>query len=263
MKRLILPALLAVSAYPGWAQDPVKVSPNLYTVLLENERVRVLEYRAKAGDKEPLHSHPEGVVYIIDGGKVRAITNGKSEELDAQPGTALWINAVTHAFEYVGPRDGRMVIVEMKGPSRATSGAQGTTESTVRSELARLTQRFSDAMKAGDVETPVSLWTEDAWAAEPGRATPITGRAGMRQWFRDTYGAGRITNLAFHPIELKVHNDYAYETGHFVFTLQPSGGAAPMNDQGHYFIEWHRGADGQWRARREVWNSAVPPSPQR
>lgn len=258
MKRLILHALLAVTAYPGWAQDPVKVSPNLYTVLFENDRVRVMEYRAKAGDKESVHSHPEGVAYVIDGGKVRAITDGKSEEFEAKPGTAVWLNPVTHAFEYVGPRAGRIVLVELKGPS--TSGAQATAESAARSEIARLTQRFIDAMKAGDVETPVSLWTEDGWAAEPGRATPISGRAAFRQWFRDTYAAGRVTNVAFHPIDLKVHNDYAYETGHFVFTIQPTGGAAPMNDQGHYFIEWHRGADGQWRARREVWNSGVAPA---
>lgn len=130
-------------------------------------------------------------------------------------------------------------------------------DNTTRADLARLTQRFVDAMKASDVETPVSLWTEDAWVAPPGMQ-PLQGREGVRRWFRDTYAAGRITNLAFHPTEVRVHGDYAYETGHFVLSLQPSGGGAMMNDQGHYFIEWHRGTDAQWRARREVWNSAVP-----
>jgi|SRR5688572_23307582 len=238
----------------AFAQDPVKLSPKLYTVLLENEQVRVLEFRAKPGDKEPLHFHPNGVAYVIEAGKARATTNGKTEELDGKPGMTAWMNPVTHTFEYVGPGEARILIVEMKNAAKSSDRP----ESEVRKELAQLTQRFADAMKASDVETPVSLWTEDAWAAEPGRAQPVTGRAGMRQWFRDSYGAGRITNVAFHPSDLKVHGDYAYETGHFVFTLQPTGGAPAMNDQGHYFIEWQRGTDGQWRARREVWNSAVP-----
>jgi len=41
----------------------VKTSPQYYKVLLENDQVRVLEYRLKAGEKEPMHSHPAGVVF--------------------------------------------------------------------------------------------------------------------------------------------------------------------------------------------------------
>jgi hypothetical protein len=57
MKTSIAPftvsALLA-AASPASAQDPVKLSPQFYRVLLENEHVRVLEFRAKPGDKEEL-----------------------------------------------------------------------------------------------------------------------------------------------------------------------------------------------------------------
>jgi hypothetical protein len=46
-------SLLAVLWTTSRAQDPVKASPQYYKVLLENDQVRVLEYRLKAGDKEP------------------------------------------------------------------------------------------------------------------------------------------------------------------------------------------------------------------
>lgn len=36
--------------------DPVALSPQLYSVRFENDRVRVLEYRLKPGGKEPMHS---------------------------------------------------------------------------------------------------------------------------------------------------------------------------------------------------------------
>jgi hypothetical protein len=39
-------------------QDAVKLSPQYYTVKAENDRVRVLEYRLKPGEKEVMHSHP-------------------------------------------------------------------------------------------------------------------------------------------------------------------------------------------------------------
>jgi len=48
----------AVSSGAMSAQDPVKLSPQYYKVLLENDQVRVLEYRLKSGEKEPTHSHP-------------------------------------------------------------------------------------------------------------------------------------------------------------------------------------------------------------
>jgi len=115
---VVLTMLAAVS--PALAQDPVKLSPNLYTVLLENEHVRVLEFRAKAGDKEPMHSHPAGVVYVFTAGRARFTTpDGKSEERQSNAGTVLWSDAVTHSYEYLGPGDARVMIVEMKGLAKA------------------------------------------------------------------------------------------------------------------------------------------------
>src|SRR5205823_3668201 len=61
MKSIILISLVAVLCTTAHAQDPVKTSPQYYKVLLENDQVRVLEYRLKAGEKEPIHSHSAGV----------------------------------------------------------------------------------------------------------------------------------------------------------------------------------------------------------
>ena len=46
----------AISSRVATAQDPVKLSPHYYKVLLENDQVRVFEYRLKPGEKEPMHS---------------------------------------------------------------------------------------------------------------------------------------------------------------------------------------------------------------
>ena len=53
------------------AQDPVKVAPDAYKVLLDNERVRVLSVTMKPGGKSPMHSHPANIVYTLNDSKVR------------------------------------------------------------------------------------------------------------------------------------------------------------------------------------------------
>lgn len=99
------------------AQDPVKVAPGHFKVLLENDRVRVLDFRSRAGQKIPMHSHPGYVVYSISGGgKTRFTTpDGKTTELASRPGQARWRDAETHASEYLGRGEVHVLMVEIKG----------------------------------------------------------------------------------------------------------------------------------------------------
>jgi len=52
------------------AEDAVKVAPDVYKVLFENEKVRVLEVEMEEGSGTEMHSHPDTLIYIISGGKV-------------------------------------------------------------------------------------------------------------------------------------------------------------------------------------------------
>ena len=45
--------------------DAVIAAPNHHTILLENDRVRVLDTRIEPGDKTPLHTHRWPSVYYI------------------------------------------------------------------------------------------------------------------------------------------------------------------------------------------------------
>src|SRR5688572_29667378 len=103
----------------AFAQDPVKLSPKMYTVLLENDQVRVLEFRCKPAEKEPMHSHPALVAYSVTAGKFKSTTpDGQTEEGDAKPGTAVWGNAVTHSWECLGPGEQRTIFTELKGRAK-------------------------------------------------------------------------------------------------------------------------------------------------
>ena len=75
-------------------QDVAKVSPETHTVLLENERVRVLDVHAKPGEKVGMHSHPASVVYYLTDAKVKyTYPDGRTQERAVKAGTAFWIEA--------------------------------------------------------------------------------------------------------------------------------------------------------------------------
>jgi hypothetical protein len=97
------------------SQDPVKLSPQFYKILLENDKVRVLEYRLKPGQTEPMHWHPPGIVYFFDNVKLKITSpDGKATESVHTQGETYWRDSVTHALENIGETEGHIIIVEQK-----------------------------------------------------------------------------------------------------------------------------------------------------
>lgn len=116
---LTLGASLALAA-PAWSQDPVPLYPENYTVLFENERVRVLDFRLKNGATEKSHAHPAHVAVFLADFKIRfALPDGKTAIRDAHVGEAAYSEPVTHASENIGGTDAHGILVELKTPSSA------------------------------------------------------------------------------------------------------------------------------------------------
>jgi len=113
-------ALSAAQQQPDHT-DPTDVSPEKYTVLLENEHVRVVEYVIKPGEKDAWHTHPPKVSYIVSGGKLRITPEGAdSFVVDEHSGNAAWMGALGRHFgENVGTTPIRIVLVEIKSLSDA------------------------------------------------------------------------------------------------------------------------------------------------
>src|SRR5438067_8998917 len=115
MKIAILISLLAILGTTVKAQDPIKLSPQYYKVLLENDQVRVLEYHLKPGEKEPMHSHSAGVVYVLSGGKLKfSYPDGRTEERAAATGETIWRDPTTHAVENIGDTEAHAIAVDLK-----------------------------------------------------------------------------------------------------------------------------------------------------
>ena len=124
-----LSASVQLSADPGSGskkaspQDPMVVGPTIYKLLLENERVRVMEVRFQPGEKIASHTHPDHVVVVTSAGKL-AITNSEgTQELDAKVGDAFFIPAETHSAQNVGTTEFVCVVTELKGKYKAKGQA--------------------------------------------------------------------------------------------------------------------------------------------
>jgi beta-alanine degradation protein BauB len=109
-------ALSVAIAVTQSESDPVKQSPQYYTVRIDNERLRVLEYRLGPGQKESKHSHPPGIVYTLADAKMKVQTfpDGAVTVHDYHAGDLTWRDAVTHAAENVGTTEVHAIAVELK-----------------------------------------------------------------------------------------------------------------------------------------------------
>ena len=100
-------SVLALVLFVGaaTAQDPVPLYPENYKVLLENERVRVLDFQLKKGAKEDFHGHPAAVTYVLTPFKIRfTFPDGSTRVREAKAGDVFYGDALTHAFENIGDR---------------------------------------------------------------------------------------------------------------------------------------------------------------
>ena len=84
-------------------------------MLLENNQVRVLEYRLKAAEKEPMHSHSADVVYVLSGTKLKFSYSGdRTEERAATAGETIWHDPTTHAVENIGDTEAHAIAVDLE-----------------------------------------------------------------------------------------------------------------------------------------------------
>jgi quinol monooxygenase YgiN/quercetin dioxygenase-like cupin family protein len=109
---------------PAAAQDPLPLYPENYRVLMENDRVRVLDFRLRDGSSEKSHSHPAHVVYVVAPFKVRfTFPDGRTGVRQAQAGDVLFSEAVTHATENISGTNAHGILVELKSADAAPADA--------------------------------------------------------------------------------------------------------------------------------------------
>ncbi len=109
------------------APHSTEASPENYSVIAENEYLRVLIGEWKPGVKDKFHSHPPfGVYFLTDFDGRLHYPDGTTQNVIAKAGKAMVRGAdPSHAFENLGNTLSKMILVERKTdmPVEALEGA--------------------------------------------------------------------------------------------------------------------------------------------
>jgi hypothetical protein len=106
--------------------DPVVTNPEHYKVVFENDKVRVLEYTDRPGDKTTPHEHPDSVMYTLSSFRRRLVSAETQRDVDLESGTVGWLPAQEHHGENIGETPTHVVFVELKEPSTASEVRSGS-----------------------------------------------------------------------------------------------------------------------------------------
>jgi quercetin dioxygenase-like cupin family protein len=86
-----------------------------YSVLWENEHVRIVEHSMQPGDSEPMHTHPEMLAYIMESSKLLVTeSNGTTNEVDLTKGEFQQLPTWTHSIKNIGDTPLHTLLVELK-----------------------------------------------------------------------------------------------------------------------------------------------------
>jgi quercetin dioxygenase-like cupin family protein len=113
-KAAALTVSILMCSFPSaFGQDAMQYGVKHLKILAEDQKIRVLRYAPRKGDKTPLHSHPTAVLYVIKGGKVKStLPDGTIAITELTAGEALIRPPVTHSDEALD--DVEAILVEIK-----------------------------------------------------------------------------------------------------------------------------------------------------
>jgi hypothetical protein len=98
------------------AEPTYKADPDVYKIVYEDEKVRIIESTRKAGVTDKLHGHPlKSIVYGVTECKTAQTADGKTTETDTKPGTARALPVIpAHTAKNIGSEDCKQLFVELK-----------------------------------------------------------------------------------------------------------------------------------------------------
>jgi len=137
MRRLALVAMgVCLAGSTGLAQDPVKVSPKTYHVVIDNAKVRVLHVVVGPGEKTAMHEHPDNITVVLTDGKVDFTDgDGKSQTVEMKAGQAMWSGVQKHMGANTGASPLEALVVELKGSAPPTATLPASRPNTTMTRL--------------------------------------------------------------------------------------------------------------------------------
>lgn len=142
---------------------------------------------------------------------------------------------------------------------QASETDPGIDAAAVTEAIAAKDRLFADAMVAGDIETVMSVYADDAILLPP-HAPRVEGAAAIREtftsWFEEGGPPASMT-ITSDDVTVAAAGDYAHAVG--TWTMSGPGPDGSMwSDQGNVLVVW-KNIEGDWKVVTDIWNSENPP----
>jgi ketosteroid isomerase-like protein len=118
-------------------------------------------------------------------------------------------------------------------------------------------EKFIRAAKAGDVDTLVSLVTDDVVMMSPNDST-VYGNAEYRAWWEEYFQYFQLMAFDEPERDVVVNGDFATEYSAYMIAIVPGSGGSRIRDDGRTFTIWKRQPDDSWKMWQTIWNSTKP-----
>ena len=121
-------------------------------------------------------------------------------------------------------------------------------------------QAFDAATRHMDNAATLALWEDDGVSLLPSTA-PIVGKPAIAKFMAAVMASipdGHMQSFDSACFDISVSGDWASEwcTEHQL--VQFASGKPPFEGWGKLLLVLHRGSDGKWRLKTEMWNQALP-----
>jgi beta-alanine degradation protein BauB len=115
LPKLAPTLVLSLASLAASAQNPVATDGDKYRLVMENDQVRVLEYRDLPGDKTHQHRHPAFVLYAVTPFTRKIhLPDGKVLMREFKAGDVMYSAEQEHIGENVGTTPTHVIMVELK-----------------------------------------------------------------------------------------------------------------------------------------------------
>jgi len=137
----------------------------------------------------------------------------------------------------------------------APGGATGV------AEIEAFNKHYVELHLKMDTAGVLALWEEDGVDLMPGDA-PMIGKKKIVAWVEDIVAKMpgykvMKQDMEFHDIQ--VCGDWASEWATEHQVVQPPDGKPVIEGYGKMALVLHRGANGEWKVKQEMWNAAPKP----
>lgn len=154
-----------------------------------------------------------------------------------------------------------VLMILCSGPalSGALSIEAKTTALTGHAEIEVFNRAFDDATRRMDNAAAVALWEADGISLLPS-TKPIVGKKAIAKFMDDSTAqlpGARMEKFESACFDIEVSGDWASEwcTEHQI--VQLASDKPKFEGWGKMLLVLHRGSDGKWRLKREMWNQSL------